>query len=61
METYTITASVSTNAVSSTVVISIQANSFNDAFIIGASKFYAMYAGTNTHVVALGVTQPVTP
>lgn len=61
MEAYNITASVSTNGVSTTIVITVKANSYNDAFIIGASKFYAMYAGTDTHVVALGVTQPVTP
>lgn len=41
---------------STTLVIKIEANSFNDAFIIGASKAYAMFAGTNNSINGIAIT-----
>lgn len=55
MNTYTVTATYYEENVSTTISILIKANSRNDAFIIGASKIYAMFAGTTTEIAALGV------
>ena len=40
---------------STQLVITVEANSLNDAFIIAASKGYAMFAGTETGILSLSV------
>lgn len=57
MQEYIITGNVYTNGSSDTIVIRVKASSRNDAFIIGASKFYSMYAGTDAEIFAIGVTE----
>lgn len=61
MNTYTVTVSYYEGSTSKTLVVDVKATSKNDAFIIGASKAYALFAGTECEITALGVTGPVTP
>ena len=58
MTTYTITISYYEGGTNKTLAVDVQANSKNDAFIIGASKAYAMFAGTECNIFAIGVTEP---
>lgn len=61
MRTYTITISYYEDGINKTLAVDVQANSKNDAFIVGASKAYAMFAGTECNIFAIGVTEPSTP
>lgn len=58
MGTYTVTISYYEDGNSETLAVDVQANSKNDAFIIGASKAYAMFAGTECEIFAVSVTTP---
>lgn len=58
MGTYTVTISYYDGGSNNTLAVDVQANSKNDAFIIGASKAYAMFAGTECEILAVGVTGP---
>lgn len=61
MGTYTVTISYYEGGSNKTLAVDVQANSKNDAFIVGASKAYAMFAGTECEILAVGVTGPNTP
>lgn len=58
MGTYTVTISYIEAGSNKTLTVDVQANSRNDAFIVGASKAYAMFAGTECEIFAVGVTIP---
>lgn len=58
MTEYIVTCTYYVGADSDTLAVTVKANSRNDAFIIGASKFYAMFAGTETEIFGIGVTIP---
>lgn len=61
MGTYTVTISYYEGETNKTLVVDVQANSKNDALIVGASKAYDMFAGTECEIFAVGVSGPNTP
>lgn len=58
MGTYTVSIGYLEGGTLKTLVVEIKANSQTDAFIMGASKAYAMFAGTECDLAALTVTAP---
>lgn len=63
MDSWTITASIKSPSDESAVVFvfTVQAATKNDAFIIGCSKLYAMFAGTTTNINQIFSITKVTP
>lgn len=60
MDLWTVTLTIKDEGQSTrTLVITVSAVNTNDAFIIGASKAFAMFAGTQTGI--LGMTVAVVP
>ncbi len=58
MVTYTVTIGYLDGGTLKSLVVEIKANSQTDAFIMGASKAYAMFAGTECDLAALTVAAP---
>lgn len=58
MVTYTVTIGYFEGVTLKTLVVEIKANSQTDAYIMGASKAYAMFAGTECVLTTLSVAAP---
>ena len=57
MKEYSATLTYYDSSVSRTLVIHINAFNINDAFINAASKFYALFAGTDKAIYSLDIVE----